>query len=133
MTLSVSWWAFCILKKQFSCKTSKLEAQSYTENLKKHFFKSLAFSNVKYFFIRLSAWSLYNAVWHNFAMCFSKLNLLFMINPTIYTSAESFITFESIDKFYSGRLVLLGIINWNFSGFTFIELILNQVKTFFTS
>ena len=92
--------------------------------------KTLAFSNVKYFLICLSAWSLYDTVWHHLAICFSKLSLLFIINLSNSISADSFITFESINKLYSGRLVLLRIINWNFSGFAFMELIWNQVKTF---
>ena len=51
--------------------------------------------------------------------CFSKLSLLPMINSSNSTSTDSFITFESINKLYSGRLVLLTIINWNFSEFAF--------------
>ena len=51
--------------------------------------------------------------------CFSKLSLLPMINSSNSTSTDSFITFESINKLYSGRLVLLTITNWNFSEFAF--------------
>ena len=93
----------------------------------KAFPKTLIFSNVKYFLIRLSAWSLNDVVWHNFEIRFSKLSLLSIINSSNSKSADSFITFEPINKLYSGGLDLLRVINWNFSGFAFMELILNQV------
>ena len=62
-----------------------------------------------------------------------KLSLLSTTNPSNSTSADSFITSESISKLYFGRLFLLRIINWNFSRFALVELILNQLKTFFIS
>ena len=47
-----------------------------------------------------------------------------MINPSMFTSGDSFTTFESINKLYCRHLVLIRIINWNFLRFAFKELIL---------
>ena len=52
--------------------------------------KTMVFSSVKYFLIRLNTWNLYDVVWHNFAIYFSKLSLLSMVNASNSTLANSF-------------------------------------------
>ena len=92
-----------------------------------------ALSGVRYFLMRVKAWSLYWAVLHRFSICFLKTSLLSIVLPKSITSLLSltvidFITIRCLLWFFQ-----FSIMNWNFPALAFHEFVLNQSKIFFIS
>ena len=93
--------------------------------------KKIALLRVRYFLMRVKAWSLYWAVLHKFSLCFLKTNLLSIVIPKSITSLISLTVIEFITICCLLWFFRFSIINWNFPALAFNELVLNQSKIFF--
>ena len=94
-----------------------------------NFFNSI----VRYFLMRIKAWSLYWAVLHKFSIFFLKTTLFLIVIPKSNTSLLSLTVIKFINIRYLLWLGWFSIINWNFPALVFNEFVLNQNRIFFIS
>ena len=63
---------------------------------------------------------------HKFSICSLKFKALSIVIPSNSTSSDAFVVIDPIFRLYFKQFFFPSIINWNFPGFVFSELILNQ-------